>query len=288
MHNKTSPQSFRFCRPSYMLGTWLLCMQGITPLQAESLIENNPINRFYSNTELKIKLATQPSWQECTEPSCIQATTEFNALIGTLGNTLQNALQTQQALDKKSLTRFHFQVADKTSLGMLSDASGHVIVFRQLQKYALPEHAMRFLIAREMGHIMKHHHDKNVATKLIISAIAAVVFPAVVLVSASSAAQQASTATTIASNAASTVTSMLGGEVALNQAKPSQRKEADDWALALLALSPQETASLASTLQSFLENVAENQKNSWTHDLQLTTQYLQETIAKPPSQENAQ
>lgn len=256
------------------------------PLHAESLLENNIINRFYSNAELKIKLATKPNWQACQEAACVAANAAFDQRIQILGKTLQSRWQTEAELVKKNAANFHFSVADKVSLGTLSDSSATIIVFRSLQESGLPDHVLSFLIAREMGHVETHHHDKNVATKLFISAIASVLFPAVVFVSASSAAQQASTATTVISNAASTATSMLGGEVAMKKAQPSQLREADDWAISLLGLHPTDMSEMASLIHDYLEKLLPSQKNGWVEDLEITARYLQEK-AMPPAQQKS-
>lgn len=259
-----------------MYSALLSCLIQAQPLLAESLLENNVINRFYSKAELKIKLSTQPNWQSCQEAACVAANAAFDQHIHTLGQALQSRWQKEAEVVKKNVANFHFNVADKVSLGTLSDSSGNIMIYRSFQESGLPDHVLSFLIAREMGHVETHHHDKNIATKLFISAIASVLFPAVVFVSASSAAQQASTATTVISNAASTATSVLGGEVAMKKAQPSQLREADDWAISLLGLQASEMSEMASQIHSYLEKLLPSQKNSWVDDLEKTARYLQE------------
>ncbi len=243
---------------------------------AETSIEHNAIGRLYSNAELTVQLATKPDLQACQDTTCLEENARFNEQVIRLGNTLQ---ERAYLLDKdlhERIPQFVFTVADKKTVGTISDASGNIVVFRGLQSYALSDNALQFLMAREMAHVIAGHHDKNVATKLLITAIASVVFPALAIVSASSAAQQASTATTIATNAASTATSLLGGEVAMKQAKPSQLKESDTWALKLIADEYTDLATLADELQLELAIMQESLKNGWTKDLEKSVAYLQE------------
>lgn len=259
----------------------------IAPLYAESVLQHNPISRFYSNTETQLKLSFAPGWSGCKDSDCLAKKAAFDAQVARLGQTLQSQLRAKPTLANAAAYQFDFKVADKRTLGTLSDASANVIVFRSLQESPCNDMALSFLMAREMANVVLGHHDKNIATKLLISAAATVVFPALVFLSASSAAQQASTATTIVSNAASTATSFFGGEAAVSQAKPTQLRAADDWALQLLGYSASDLADIASLLQLLLEPLNSTQQNQWTEDLQATVQYLQTQSALAMQRESA-
>lgn len=243
---------------------------------AEATIPYNPIGRLYSNAELAVELAMKSNAEACQDAICLEQNLHFNERVAGLGNALQERAYSLDEKLRERIPHFQFSVAEKKAIGTMSDASGNIIIFRGLQSYELSDNALQFLMAREMAHVMAGHHDKNVATKLFITAIASVVFPAIAIVSASSAAQQASTATTIATNAASTATSFLGGEVAIKQAKPSQLKESDLWALKLIAHETTDLATLADELHTELATMQTTLKNAWTKDLEKSVASLLE------------
>jgi Zn-dependent protease with chaperone function len=243
---------------------------------AETSLSSNAIGRLYSNAELTVQLATKPDVEACHDQICLEKNVQFTQRVLVLGDRLQARAYALDETLKKRIPQFQFSVADKTTVGTISDANGHVVVFRGLQNIALSDAALSFLMAREMAHVVTGHHDKNVATKLLISALASVLFPALAIVSASSAAQQASTATTIATNVASTATSLLGGEVAIKQAKPSQLKESDEWALKLLDDETTDMTMLSEELEQALAQINESSQNGWSKDLMKSVAFLQD------------
>ena len=242
---------------------------------------NHPLNisDVYSNVELNLKLAAKANLKACSADECIAQNQQFDARVQSLGMQLSEAAFFKNPNLKNRLKAFEFSVLDKKEIGITSNASGKVVVFRGLQQLDLSDEAMNFILAREMGHIIAKHHNKNITAKLVISALASVVFPALAIASASSAAAQASTATTLMTSAASTATSMVGSEVAIQKMKPGQLVEADEIALSLVESAVYETewdlGVVAGSLQYDVENIAADQQSVWVKDLGKTALYLE-------------
>lgn len=68
----------------------------------------------------------------------------------------------------------------------------------------------------------------------------------------------------------------MGGEVAIKQAKPSQLKESDLWALKLIAHETTDLATLADELHTELATMQTTLKNAWTKDLEKSVASLLE------------
>lgn len=255
----------------------LLVHQSIGSAFAQELNLNNmpaTISNIYSDVDMRVRLATKQNEAACTHEQCA-LNAAFDTQVQELGGRLAIAAYKIYPDLSDRVSRFAFSVADKKEPGMASNAAGRVVVFRGIQRLELSEDALAFLIAREMGHVIGRHHDKNTSTKIIFSVLAGVLFPAVTLLSASNVAAQATTATTVATSAASTATSYVGSEVALSRIKPSQLRESDDIALQLLEASGRDMRSVASILQ--FDEVGDN---SWSEDLQITAQYLDNLVVK--------
>ena len=172
-------------------------------------------------------------------------------------------------------------MVDKKDAGSASNAGGKVLLFRGLQALELSDDALSFVLAREMAHVIGKHHNKNISTKLIISALATILFPAVGIIGASSAATQATTATTLLTSAASTATSILGSEVALAKMKPSQLLEADEIAVKILSQRDWDLREVASVLQMDETDLTSTlTSNNWLKDLQSSQHYLQQLADK--------
>lgn len=226
------------------------------------------ISDTVSDIDMRLRLATKPNAAPCAAENCIE-NQNFDARVQQAGALLiYNAYILYPALLKR-VPQFSFSVLEKVEPGSASNGAGKVVLFRGVQQLQLDDNALSFVLAREIGHVIGKHHNKNISTKLLISALASVAFPALAIISASSAAAQATTATTLLTSAASTATSMLGSEVALAKMKPSQLTEADDIALNLLSAQEWDLRSTANLLQ-----FDEVTQNNWMQDLQLSNATL--------------
>jgi Zn-dependent protease with chaperone function len=237
--------------------------------QEDSTIVPTAVSDAIADMEMRIKLATKANALPCQAQHC-----EDNAAFD---QRIQHLLQHQVATAyveypalRQAMPNFEAQVIEKSEFGTASNSRGKLLFFRGLQTLHLSDDALSFIIAREMGHVIGKHHNKNTGTKLLISALATVLFPAVGIIAASSTAQQASTATTLVTSAGSTFTSLVGGEVAVARMKPTQLQQADDIALKLMRAQGVDLANLLLDLPAEKEN-----PNSWLEDLAATKRYLQ-------------
>jgi Peptidase family M48 len=221
----------------------------IAPINSNSNTSNpvSGISDIYSDIDMRMRLANKASAAACTASQCEQ-NQNFDTRVGAMGRYLGKAAIQLYPQQEQLIQKMTFTVADKQEAGTASNNKGQIVVLRGVQDLQLSDDALGFVLAREMSHVLAGHHKTNTSTKLIISALASVLFPAIAIVGASSAAAQASTATTLLTSAASTATSMLGGEVAIAKMKPTQLSQADDMALAIMEKAEWDMRSAQSVL----------------------------------------
>lgn len=232
------------------------------------------ISHLYSDMDMRVRLATKPNEAVCAGDQCLENKI-FDLQVQQIGQMLSAAAYEAYPDLRKKIPHFTFSIAGKKEAGMASNATGKIVIFRGIQHLNLSEDALKFVVAREMGHVIGGHHDKNTSTKIFFSVMAGILFPAVTLLSASNVAAQATTATSVATSAASTATSYLGSEAAISRIKPSQLIEADDIAIQLLNSSNWDMRAVDTAL--LLENA---DGNGWIKDLQETQKYLAKKIEK--------
>lgn len=226
------------------------------------------ISHLYSDVDMRVRLATKPNEATCNLDQCVDNKI-FDLKVQQMGEMLSEAAYQAYPDLHKKIKHFDFNVADKKDAGMASNASGKIVIFRGVQHLDLPDDALMFVIAREMGHVIGGHHDKNTSTKIFFSILAGVLFPAVTLISASNVAAQATTASSVATSAASTATSYFGSEAAISRSKPTQLIESDDIAIRLLDTTHWDMKSVDAVLR--LANAGDN---DWIKDLQASQKYL--------------
>jgi len=239
-----------------------------TPVAFSLDLESAPssITNVYSDIDMRLKLAVKPNEKACSGDQCV-ANKAFDAQVQKLGMRLSAAAyKTYPGLEKK-VAGFSFSVAEKKAAGIASTGTGKIVIFRGIQNLELSDDALSFILAREMGHVIGRHHNRNGTTKILFSILASVVFPAATLLSASNVAAQATT--TAVTSIASTATSFIGSEVAISKIKPNQLMEADNIAIKLLETQNWDMSSVANMLQ--FEDV---DKNGWLKDLQISVAYI--------------
>ena len=237
--------------------------------QHESSIVPTAVSDAIADMEMRFKLATKTNATPCQAQRCEDNAAFDQRLQELLKQQVATAYVEYPAL-RNAMPNFEAQVIEKSETGSASNSRGKLLFFRGLQTLNLNDEALSFIIAREMGHVIGKHHNKNTGTKLIISALASVLFPAVGIIAASSTAQQASTATTLITSAGSTFTSLVGGEVAVARMKPTQLQQADDIALKLMHAQGVDLASIVQNLP-----VEKEHQNGWLEDLTVTKHYLE-------------
>ena len=222
------------------------------------------ISDVYSDIDMRIHLATKAGAAPCAAQQCAE-NLAFDARVSAIGRYLSKAAIMVYPKQEQLIQRMVFSVAEKQDPGTASNNKGQIKVFRGVQNLQLSDDALGFVLAREMSHVIAGHHSTNTSTKLIISALASVLFPAVAIIGASSTAAQASTATTLLTSAASTATSMVGGEVAMAKMKPTQLSQADEIARNIMDKADWDMRSAQSVLLQ-----ADAPKGAWLLDLEVS------------------
>lgn len=232
------------------------------------------ITALHSEVTVQAQLALKPD-RQCQSDDCAAAEM-FRRQVGLIGGKLSDAAA-QLADDLRlDVARSEVTVSDKDDIGTLSTASGKVIVFDGLRDLALPEAALAFLVAREMGHVLGGHHDENSSTSIAVSLAMAVLFPLAGLLHGI---ETTYTATTLTGSLTSTAASFAGSRILQEQYREEQRREADALGLRILARagwSPQEVADALQAAEARLVG------EGWMAELRSSQQWLARITAKPP------
>ena len=203
-----------------------------TPTSQDHLMTvPSPVSNAYSEVDMRLRLMAETDINSpCVGAEC-NSNRAFNQQIMQLGEQLaQSAFEMYPDLNKR-ISRFEFLVAEKSEPGSTSSGSGTVVIFRGVQQLSLNEEALAFLIAREMGHVIGHHHDKNSTTSIVFSALAQVLVPVANIFRGAAALIQTSPVTT----SMTTASSVIGSRAVIENYKSSQLHEADVIAINLLA-----------------------------------------------------
>lgn len=251
--------------------------QEVSVGDADDINPVEDISSFYSDIEMRMRLVVKGDAQPCSVEKCAE-NQAFDAKVQLIGESLAKSAYSLYPELKKITPKFDFEVVDKKVLGSASNASGKVVLFRPIQTLDLDDNAIAFIIGREMGHVIAKHHKSNAKTKIFFTVLTGVLFPAATLFNASSAAAQATTATTLMTSAASTVTSIVGSEVALSRIKPGQLSEADNISLGLLEYGGVTALDAAQSLEFIAKNEA---STGWEKDLNLSIDNVRQLAGEP-------
>lgn len=242
------------------------CILAPSQVMAEEQTNNTNITAIYADMQTRTAAKPDNNLPPCVAAAC-EENQRFDQRVADLGETLAVAAYDLHPELQDRVKYFQFSVANKAEIGAASSKNGEVVLLRGLQDLALSDEALSFIIAREMGHVIANHHRKNIKTKLFISALTSVLFPAIGVISASNTVSQAR----IATSAASSVTSLVGSEVAMLNVKPKQLIEADNIAVKLMA-------NQGVSQYVLLDQLALKETNTnWLKDLQKTQAHLAAT-----------
>jgi Zn-dependent protease with chaperone function len=222
-------------------------------------INNSGVTEVYSDLEMKFDLAIKDNAAPCEKFEC-QESKAFDKRVQSLGKRLATTAYKKHPDLEERVKTFQFSVVDKIEAGTASNAKGNIVIFRGLQHLKLSDKAIRFLIGREMGHVIAKHHNKNTTAKLIISAIVAAVVPVAGIVSVT----------------ASTATTYVGGKVVMLKVKPKQLAEADNIALDLLGT---KRSGIRVVMNALPKGEA---TTSWSKDLQMSKNNLALKLQRRP------
>lgn len=221
-----------FAKLNFALGLVLcLLMAGCVTTSDEGrmrMVVPNEVGAVYSEVEVQTKLAFTPD-ASCL-PDCSEADA-FRERVWRIAQQLEGPTRQFGQERGVAVPLINVSVPLKDDIGTMSSAAGNVIIFDGLRTLRLSDPALAFLVAREMGHIIGHHHEENTATGLAVSLALSIAFPVVGLLQG---AQAAYAATSAPLTLASSVASLAGSRVVRAIYKEDQRREADSYALQIL------------------------------------------------------
>ena len=204
-----------------------------------------------------------------TDSPCLGSACEldraFDQRVLQLGKGLaQSAFETYPELAER-FVKFDFLIAEKSSPGSASSATGKVVIFRGVQKLYLGDEALAFLIAREMGHVIRRPHDDNSATRIFFSVLATVFLP----IRGGTAALVQTASTTTIFTATTSAASYIGSKVTIANYKLDQLHEADAIALNLMEKQGWKRTRIADALLTKTRVMGDD---SWSKDLRVSAE----------------
>ena len=228
------------------------------------------LSDLYTRANMEVMLAITPHEQEsCFGPECDRRAA-FDKRVARLGARLADAAYLSYPALKERIPQFTFTVVDKTEAGTASAPGGLVVVLRPVSAFALSDEALSFVIARELGHVVSQHHERNTAISLTISVVTMALAPVVniakllAVLYGSSSAAAASTLTTSAA-------SFAGSRAIIESYWPTQRQEADVIAMRLIA-------PMGYNAQTVIAGIAQECSQSpttrWVRELQESVAFI--------------
>lgn len=146
----------------------------------QQVVVPTQVSQVYSEVDLQMKLATAPAaTEEMAEDQCLLF--EYQRHVRKLAEGLVVTAQRLYPDLEERDVKFRFDVAPSAHAGVLSNAGGTIVVLQGTQG-ALPDPALAYILAREMGHVIGRHHDENSAASVMFSVLTQILFPAAALV----------------------------------------------------------------------------------------------------------
>lgn len=231
------------------------------------------ISNAYSEMDMRLRLIVETDVKSpCAGKEC-DFNRAFDQRIVHLGERLaKSAFETHAGLSER-IIRFEFLVAEKSEPGSASSAAGTIIIFRGVQQLSLNDEALSFLIAREMGHVIGRHHDKNSTTSIVISALAQVLVPIANVFRGAAALIE----TTPVTASMTTASSVIGSRAVIENYKSSQLYEADTIAINLLARQGWDKDRVATALAA---GTQPKEDSSWSREFQLSSMKVSQIEAR--------
>ena len=230
------------------------------------------VGTVYSEVEVQARLALTPDIN-CRDSECNEAEA-FRLRVLKLGERLGNTAYKVALEMNLPPPHFNMVVPGKEDIGTLSTAAGNIIVFDGLREMDFCDPALAFLIAREMGHILAHHHEENSATNIGISLAVTLFFPMANLLRGAEAAFAAASTTSLATSAAS----FAGARIVKGIYRSDQQREADLIALRILAPLGWTPFVLAHALEPV---IPESGAEGWLEELQESKHWLDQLAVGP-------
>jgi predicted Zn-dependent protease len=218
---------------------------------APEIVAPAPVSDLYSGIEMRMTVAAaRDAANRCVESEC-DLREDFEQRVARLGAELSAAAAAQYPELAARVAHFEFQIADKAEPATASSGDGKVMVFRPVSDFASRDAALAFVLAREMGHVIARHHDKNTGVGIAASVLVTVLFPVLGITRLLTdigpvAAVGAAGATGGANASFSTAGSVAASRAVIAAYRPQQLQEADAVALKLLASLGYDTKAIAS------------------------------------------
>jgi len=238
------------------------------------LLVPSEIGAVYSDAELQAQLALTRD-AACPAEGC-GAAERFRERVRRLGARLGAAAAALPRAPDVPAPRFAVDVPGKDDIGTLSSASGSIVVFDGVRGLDLPDPALAFAIAREMGHVIGRHHEENTASGLAVSVAVAILFPVTGLLQGVEAAYAASTLAT-------TATSFAGARVVRAVYRADQQREADLHALLILAQAGWTPHEVSRALHAAAPRLG---GDGWLAELRASRHWLDAIVSGPPREED--
>lgn len=237
----------------------------------QRMVAPQGVGVVYSEFELQAQLAVA-SDATCAERAC-ETRPAFQRQASRVGAALAHAAYREFPRLRQRIYNFYFQFPAKSDIGVLSSASGTIVVLDGVRSLEADEPALAFLLAREMGHVIAEHHEENSATSLMVSAAVTLALPVANLLRGAAAAPAAMGTGT------ATAVSVAGGRALRSAYRPDQVQEADAIAMRLLV----QAGYQAEDVTAALERLAPRLKNEgWMGEVLASRNYLLAGLAGPP------
>lgn len=259
---------------------WLSVFAGIalgacaTPASQEHLVTvPSQVSNAYSEMGMRLHLATETDIESsCAGEEC-DANRAFYWRVMQLGENLaKTAFEITPGLNER-IARFEFLVVEKSEPGSASSAAGTIVIFRGVQQLSLNEEALSFLIAREMGHVIGRHHDRNSTTSIAVSVLAQVLVPITNIFRGAAALLETTPVTT----SMTTASSVVGSRAMIENYKSSQQYEADTIAINLLARQGWDRERIANALAA---SAQPKEDNDWSKEFQISSMRVSQVGAR--------
>ena len=153
---------------------------------------------------------------------------QLKAQTSRITASLQSAARGLYGDRMNSLGAFDVYIADSREAETLSSATGKIALYGGIADLNPADDWLAFVIAREMGHVLAGHHDKNSTASLLTSLVMNILIPGSGLVKS--------------------VLSLAGSQVASASGADKQLEEADEIALRLLEAAGYTSRSIALNL----------------------------------------
>lgn len=228
------------------------------------------ISALHSEVDMQLRLATATPSTSCVAAQCADAG-DFERRVARIGDRLSVAAFELYPALRERIPKFDFVVADKADCQSGSTAGGTILLLRGMSQLEWDDHALAFVIGREMAHVIVGHHEDNTATSIVISLVAQLFLPVLNVFAAGS-----SATTAMVTSAAS----MVGARAMQASYRPAQLEEAEGVGLGLLARAGFHSRHVADSLGAMTPNLPLEQ--AWVLELRGSIQRVAKLLEGPP------